>query len=500
MILSALAFAIIAGLFFLPKACFPQWIDQIQTESDWEELYRQGYFDYSSYQIYRELAEGAEVVDTTEYLKAAQGSPILEITRGALSGVKPEFEGDSIEEFRRLFFRAGRRIYDGDNSGYFMISHQRDSLAMLYKARDDGNHWSTERRSLNLGLAGGTLTLGNFANNIGLGLAIGRFDYRPRGGAADTAAYTDDFFYPDNSLFNGLKINLGQSQAILSSKKYPGLIKDMAGIASAIRAGENIIGAAFAGTRLRAGGYSRTMGVASVFFERPDLESEIAYGESGIGAAARLFRSRYNLTLWHYEDSFLNLQCSGPASHDYTLFFNPHFNETFRQTQSGESGFLLQGVLLDRGALVTAATETWKRADTARVSSDNSVTTRFAPYDNVILSARLGERFGGVGRRLLSEVYTEVRRPLEFSVKVSVWSERGKAINEKSFCHAFMRYPILANARLGGRIRFHFDGAFDFFVEEEAFIGEKLRLKATYRWRDSYDDAGPLYIVMESIL
>ncbi len=85
-----------------PPVVFGQWYDRIQTESDWESFYRDGYYDYNTYQIYREISEG-NIADTVEYIISSMGTSPGEITN------------------RLLEKKSGRSIAGSENKRYYVL-------------------------------------------------------------------------------------------------------------------------------------------------------------------------------------------------------------------------------------------------------------------------------------------------------------------------------------------------------------------------------------------
>ncbi len=172
-----IALAAIAPLFLLSYHANAQWIGQIQTESDWDFLLEQGYFDFGSYQLYRDLAEGASVKDTIEYIQSALGNNPADL-------ISPLGNADAIQSLqetssRRGYLRSGQRVREGQNSGYLLLSNAYQNIGVVFKGRNDNSIWQTERRSISLTGDSYAVTVGNYNANIGLGLGIGRYDYRP---------------------------------------------------------------------------------------------------------------------------------------------------------------------------------------------------------------------------------------------------------------------------------------------------------------------------------
>ena len=501
----ALALRIMAGLFLLKGVCLAQWVDQIQTESDWETLYNQSYFDYNTYQLYRELAEGSIVTDSADFFQAVLGNPVLEILAGAGESNPAITSEDTADQHAfGMRIRGGQKIRSGEsNNGYILFSGSKENAAFELKGRKGESGWEIERRWMRWCDGRSGVTVGNYDTDIGLGLSIGKFDYRPITGVSDSMKQPDDFVFPDNSFYNGIKIHYNRSSAMFSARRYPDLDKRFLAAAMTANYEDVTLGISGAGTFLNADGYERTLGSTSLFFADPDrgIRTELAYAESGIGTALRLQRGGFNCAVWHYDDSFLNLQSSGIARPDYDRFENSHFIEAFRQAQAGETGFYAQkGLTIGRLGLGAAA-EIWKSSPHERLSLDNLISARYSVLDGIDLDARSSGRTGAVKERVLTEFGTSLIRPFRVEARAAVWSERGRTIKTRSFCYIFCSVPLKAMSLLNGRFRAHFDGDIDYFVEEILNLSDGLLMKVTYRWQESYQGAvGPLYLVLEVVI
>jgi len=501
----AFALIIMAGLIFLPTVSHSQWFSQIRTESDWETLYNRSYFDYSTYQLYRELAEGAIITDSVGYFRGVLGNPVLDIL-GTTPNNFPSasFPDATPKRDMSLYFRSGLRIYNNAaNSSYLLLSGSDDVSAYELKGRKEKNNWEMEKRSLSWRNGWYAATLGNYDMDVGLGLSIGRFDYRPVAGIPDTAEQSDDFLYPDNSYYNGIKIEHGKGSILYSSKRYPGLDKRFVGGALSRDFEGAIIGISGGGVFLKANGYARRMGTISAFLidSERGVQSEAAYSEAGVGVAARVKKSGYDIAMWHYDDSYLNLQSSGIARPDYHRFEDSHFVEEFRQAQAGESGLSAQKNLALGRCALGLATEIWKQSAHGGISLDNLIYSRYGIRDNVWLNARFSSRGGQIEERFLSELGANAEWPIPIQTTVSLWSERSKIIDAKSFYYIFFSIPLKTGFLFNARFRTYFDGDHDYFLEEVLNIGNVFRAKTTYRWQRSYSgDIGPLYFVLEVAL
>ena len=502
---AALASRILAGFLLLPRVCLAQWLGQIQTESDWEASYSLSYFDYNTYQIYRELAEGATVTDSLDFFRAALGSPVLEFLGGAGGRIPVIAAPDTVEQHAFVVrIRGGQKIRSGEsNYGYILFSGSKEDAAFELKGRKRKHDWEIERRSIELRKGRSQITLGNFDTDIGLGLSIGRFDYRPIAGMSDSMKQPDNFVFPDNSYYNGIKFDYCGSTVIFSNKKFPGLKKRLFGGAVTSNYEDVTIGVSGVGIFLSAGGYNRALGSTSLFFADPvrGIRVEIAYAEAGPGAALRLRRSGFDWAIWHYDRSYLNLQSSGVARPDYDRFEDPHFTEAFRQPQAGETGlFAEKGLAVGRFDL-GAATEIWKGSPRDQVALENLVSARFRLTDRIALDARLSGRTGLSNDRVITEIGSNLNGIINIHARASLWNERGEVAKSRSFCYIYFSVPSKIKFLFNGRIRSYFDGDWDYFIEEIVNLAGSLRAKVTYRWQESYhDNVGPLYLVLEAAI
>jgi hypothetical protein len=482
-------------LIFFPYNVHAQWIGQIQTESDWETLLNQGYFDYNSYQLYRELSEGTVVKDTMEYVQTILGNPVSDI----VSSVGNANISQKVSQ-HRAYLRSGQRVQDGNNSGYVLLSSTSRNVNIEYKGRNDNSFWDSERRSIEFTGERFNVTAGNYTANIGSGLGIGRYDYRPLGISKDSLG--SNFLFPDNSYYNGAKIEIDNRYTLLqSSKKFLSVRKDLFGGAFSIPINDYKIGLTAFATRLSTSGNHRTLGEGSIYFSNPDigLSSEIGYAESGAGAVCEINRRSYDIKFWHYDDSFINPQSSGMAYPDYVSFNDPRFPVSFRQPQAGESGLAVRrNAAISRLTLVGWVTA-WKRSPHDPVSLDNSLGARLPLGDGVDLTGRYSERLGRSLARTLGEFGLNFRKSVEAATLVSLWVDGNATNKAKSYAHIFVSVPISERFLASARLRSYFNGKLEYFVEERTALSDHFSLKATYRWQDTLGrESGPLYLIMES--
>jgi hypothetical protein len=490
--------AAVLPLILLSYPANAQWIGQIQTESDWETLLEQGYYDYNSFQLYRDLAEGEATQDTIGYIQNALGNSLSDLI-SPISVSTLKHAGTGFES-RNIQFRSGQKIQDGRNTGYYLLSSSYQDFEVEYKGRNENSAWKTERRSLSYSNDNVGLIVGNYAADIGLGLGIGRYDYRPVLVPKDSIK--SDLLFPDNSYYNGAKIEINNRFTIMfSSKSYLSVHKNYWGGAITQPVGNSILGLTGGATHLSSNGKKRTLGASSVFYSNSEkgFSSELGYGESGAGLVCDFRKRNFDIKFWHYSNSFINPQSSGMANPDYIIFNDNRFPVSYRQAQTGESGLSVQRSLSIGTLQLAGWGSAWKRSPHDPISLDNSLGARLALGDKVSLNARYAERFGRVSGRTILEAGSSYHEGFEVSGLVSYWIDGNHADNSKSFAHIYISVPIKNRLLANIRLRSHFDGKIEYFIEEKTTITDRFSLKATYRWQDTWGrESGPLYIVMET--
>lgn len=485
-----------------------QWYDRIQTESDWEAFFRDGYFDYNSYQLYRELVEGEVSIDTSEFVISALGNTTVEVTAGSIYSntnlISPQkTRAEAHNAFGVPFeFRAGRKVSADGDQGYLSLQSQSADFDIRLKLRDDEGRWRADSRSLDFGSDRASVRIGNYSPRVGCGLGIGRFDYRPVSFEADE--YPDKgFLFPDNSYYNGFLVAYrSDHQLFYSAKKYDDILKNFIGGSTSIRLADYKLGMTASGTILSSDGIRKTLGAGSVFLmsENAGLRSEIGYAESGAGFCGQIRRPRYDVRFWHYDDSFVNLQSSAMAHPDYESFTDSRFELAFRQPQQGETGLFAMRRSEFAGIRVQGSLEVWKKSPERNTALESSLRAKARVYRDNVIYMFLSERRGASTDRSLVEFGSGHAAESEYGVMASLWIQEGKILKKKTKYFVYFSIPLKAHFQIGGRFRWNAAGDFDYFVEEKTVISGYFSIKATYRWRDSYgSDLGPLYMIVESL-
>ncbi len=493
-------------LYFLTVTAGAQWYDRIRTESDWDELYAQGIIDYNSYVLCLELAEGAVTSDTSDYLVSSMGiDPVDIIGYQAGSGISPSHPEASLattdEQSPRIDLRLGRKISGEENTGYYSFAADYDKISTYLKIRDNDGRAETSRRTVVFRGEEFKLTAGNFTGDIGCGLVIGKFDYRP---ISYEPKFSDlnEFLYPDNSYYNGFKFEHDDLFAgILSFKKYYGVTKTFSGGAVLAGIGNYSIGSAAGATVFRSGAESRTMGAVSVFAETRDrkLKSELAYAESGLGGLIKYRMNGWDIRAWYYQSTYLNLQSSGYANPDYESFRDDRFELAFRRPQSGETGIYTGKNITIGKAELTAASEIWQKSASQPAGIYNLIDIRYNFDRPISASARIAERLKDSGRRRACECGARYSSRIRVDLFFTLIDEDGDLVDDKSKYYIYSVAPLTDKLILSGRIRRSVSGKLDYFIEERASLGDGLSLKITYRWEDSYGhDQGPVYLICEN--
>lgn len=495
--------AVIIAFLISASPVLSQWLDEIQTESDWEDSYNAGYYDYNTYQIYSELGDGPAMNDTADYVAGALGNPLSEIESPWSNPHLQDSDTIMSPQMPRIYFRASQKILESDNNGYTLISSRQGDISLLYKGRNESNSWNTERRYISYNDDKFKIILGNYSPDIGLGLGIGRYDYRPLAYQSTTFG-GEDFLFPDNSYYNGADIIYGNHLNLLySRKKYNSGSKNFAGGSFSYNLNEIKLGLTASSTILSSSAGLRNLGAGSIFFSDKaiGLKTELGYAESGIGFCLQYRRAGSDIRLWHYDKSFLNLQSSAPAHSDYISYNDENLNLSFRQPQAGESGAFLARRISFRKIGLFLSTEVWKKSPADDVALENAVSARYLINEHFDAFSKYAERIGtSYGRKLL-EGGVNFHRRLNIGILTAFWIEGGQIINSKSLNHIYLSLHVHSRINIAGRMRWKMNGDFDYFVEEKTMVAAKLSIKATYRWRDSYQNQmGPFYILLESSL
>jgi hypothetical protein len=484
-----------------------QWLDRIQTDSDWEYLYYDGFYDYNTFQLYRELGEGMAIRDTAEYVASTLGNPLSDVAAGPRQyGPRPLYaNADSADvlsnHLPRLKLQTGQKFQEGRNSGYILASLLAGNLSMSFKGRNKMEKWQSERRTISYFSHDYDISLGNYTADIGSGLGIGRYDYRPISYESHLSQL-EDFLSPDNSYYNGVKFTYeDRIVALYSQKKYNGASKRFAGGSAAFVRNDYEIGVTLSGLSLSSAAGKKTMAAVSAFLSRPQLgfKTEIGYAESGAGVCFRLRRSRFDIRLWHYDPSFVNLQSSAPAHPDYLPFHDDRYELSFRQPQAGESGlFAERDVTLGRVA-VTGFSEIWKKSPHDDVAMNHTLLGRLRLDENTAIDMKYSNQRNSGYQRTLLECGSSFTRGFIISAYSSLWIERERIQKARTIAWLYGSLPLPArSARISGRLRWNFDGELDYIIETVALIYNQISLKGTYRWQHSYgNNLGPLYLVME---
>jgi hypothetical protein len=494
-------------LIMIPAAVSAQWIGDIRTESDWEYYYLNGYIDYNSYQLLREIAEGADISDTLEFISSTLGiSPVELLEYYDIPGPSRLVdESSSPANSAGLWsgrLRLGSKIQDERREDFLSASARSDKAHVYLKLRNDGNgRLEPERRIVELNGNDYSITLGNFTNNIGCGLVLGRFDYRPVSFDSDEGEL-DQFLFPDNSYYNGVKAELFENHTIVYSiKKYNDVYKNTFGSMLSAKLPWAKIGIAGSAARLSSNEGARTLGAGSVFIDlyEYDTKAEVAYGESGPGAAVQVSRPDYLLRGWYYDESYINLQSSGFAHPDYLPYTDDYSELSFRQAQRGETGFYARKRIRLKKVDLRGAVEFWNNPRNDLINYNNFIQSRLFISENVeTLLGYVLDYKNGINRNKI-ESGLRIIRDFEFDMRVLTSFENRSIAKDDSRFYILGSIPLTTRVALAGRLRWRFDGEFDYFIEERAVLNERLYLKATYRWKeDSGKELGSLYAFLEN--
>jgi len=485
------------------SAAFGQWFDKIQTESDWEFFFRDGFYDYNTYQLFRTLAEDSDIADTTEYILSTMGISSTELTEFPEYAPHYKALSQNDDKSRRPPHRIkiGRKILENENSGYVAFSRIHDNIALGIKMRDEEGVWRAERRSFFFKRGGYDLTVGDYTVVAGCGLGIGRFDYRPIS-FEPRLDRGEDLIFPDNSYYNGLKAGSGNLEFLYSIKKYRDVRKNFIGGYGSKIISRFRIGLTAGTTILASRSNSRSLGAASLFIEEKEQswQAETGYGESGAGFCGVLHGDRYQIKVWRYAASFVNLQSSGYAHPDYMTFSDDRFELSFRQPQQGETGLFYSRRIKILDGIVTGTAEIWKRSASREMKMENSIYGRWEAARSILLSGGIHDRRGGENERTLFDSGASFRSILEIGVRGFLWIADGAVEKDKSEYYIFAGIPLNHGAALKSRVRRDLSGRLDYFIEQKSDIGRDYRMTATYRWSEEYEtDPGPFYVTVEKL-
>jgi len=493
-------------LLFFSGTANSQWVSDINTESDWEYYFKNGIIDYNSYQLLREIAEGTDIKDTTDFIISTLGISAVDLIEKLGYSVNQPLQsiGSLSPEPQTSWsgrLRMGSEIREGGNKNYALADFGYGDFNAGIKIREGNGGRETEKRYISLANDDYSLTLGNYTADIGCGLSIGRFDYRPlslESGQGDLG----HFLFPDNSYYNGLKAEiLNRYTLIYSVKKYNGFYKNTFGTALEIPFRSIRIGLTGAAAVLSGGSESRTFGAGSIIVESDPagLKGEIAYGHSGTGVSIQAVRPDLVIKGWYYEKSYLNLQSSGFSHPDYQSYTIDYTDLSFRQSQKGESGFYARKDINYDSIELTNAAEFWKNPRIGRIQYNNSILARYRVSSQLIsrMGYTISERNGIRYDRLEMGTGIYNRYKLEARTYINFVQKTVARDNSKFYIMAIL--PLVKSMSLAGRFRWSFDGLFDYFLEERLLLDGRLFLKATYRWNETLGpDLGVFYIFMEN--
>ncbi|UCE65996.1 MAG: hypothetical protein JSU85_14250 [Candidatus Zixiibacteriota bacterium] len=498
---------LIAIFLLFPSLASAQWISDIKTESDWEYYFINGYIDYNSYQLLREIAEGVDVEDTSEFIFSTLGiSPVELMDRFEISETK-KIENEKSRSQKPAArwsgrFRLGNKIQDHANESFLLTSARSGKMELYLKLRnDDRGKAATERRSFKIKNDKYSITLGNFTADIGCGLSLGRFDYRPVSLESDEEEL-NQFLFPDNSFYNGAKAEFLERHTIIYSvKKYDDVYKNTFGSALSTKLYTAQIGITGSFTRLSSGSGSNTLSVGSIFIdlEENGARGEIAYGESGPGACIQVARPDYVLRGWYYDDSYVNLQSSGFSHPDYQSYTDYRSEISFRQPQRGETGFYARKHIRYKMFEFRNAAEFWRNPRTDYINYSNSFQTRIFVSSGIksLIRYTIYSKKDFYRNKIESGINIFKKYNIEARVLLSVENE--SVANEDSRFYVMSSFPLTQNVSLAGRLRWRFNGEFDYFIEDRILLRDRLFLKATYRWKEDLEkDLGSLHVFLEN--
>jgi hypothetical protein len=324
------------------------WVYDVECLDDIYQTYYQGEIDYD---VFSMLVDSYDLGGLKlEDLEAVGAFERTDITSMAKTLPDNKFWFWLLTPQKgKVGFRRYSRDFDKVTGMYF-LDLQLQSARLQAETKSSDGEYSWGKRSLFLTSGPLKMTIGNYVVSEGLGLAVGRLDYRPSAGFSNDDG---DFMYPVNSYYNGLKLavkngNLGE-RFYYSYKKYGGARK--------IFAGSGIV---FQKNNLTAGislGLNRFDNIdvvdkryaiglnLKIENQLYSLAGEYANVKKSGGLFLRGLRRFNDIVIrtefWQYGDGFDNYNCSGPSASDYRSFYPGGQGLGFRSAQAGETGLAI---------------------------------------------------------------------------------------------------------------------------------------------------------------
>ncbi len=485
-----------------------QWLDDVLTESDWEYLYSDGSYDYNSYLILKDISLGMISADTADLAvntlaltnsQSSYNGPFWSLNNEILSTSK--LYSNEIRP-GKLNWQIGNKYLDNQNIGYIHIAPSYNIISLDYKSSYENNTWTTDHRSFKISLPEFELTAGNYWPRIGMGLAIGRYDFRPiRYGSGHQKH--DDLIFPVNSYYNGLYVKGANFDFLYSLKSYDSLDKAFLGSAIHANSGNFNLGLAAARTELKSEAGKRYLNSGSIFMSNASLGlgAEAGYGESGGGAIIQYYKNDLSGKCWHYGKSFVNLQSSSYANPDYISYEDDYSGVSFRQPQSGETGAYLSRRLAINGLDIKVSSEIWKPGNKRLLKSENTAILRYDLNHSFRIGSGISRKDYHDGPKNLIRSSLSYIGPVNaiFDIKFQ-WNDK-ELENQNSKYFLYLSTPLDRDIVFSGRIRSSFNGKLDYYIEEKTFLTAGFSSKITYRWNSSYKGKlGAFYLIIEGRL
>jgi len=367
---------------------------------------------------------------------------------------------------------------------------------------NDHDKYSVARRSILFSGDKINLEIGNFTNNSGLGLGIGGYDYRPVNYDYDHNDI-DNLISPDNSYYNGLKINYdNRITGIYSAKKYYDNIKSLYAGVYENKINNMDYGITYSTTVLKSDNYSKSINGASVFLRdiANNTQAEAGYFESGFGGNLLMMNQSYNLRLWYYADGFINLNSSGYANPDYVSYTDNDSELSFKQPQQGESGLYFKKLLYYNKFNLAIASEIWQKNSKENLSYENYIKAEYQYSDDFKTYLNIKNRTTSRYERYTYYGGFRFVKLVEVISQVSFCYNNGEINHDKSNYFIYINKKLNSGVSLRGRFRWDFNGNPDFFIEESTKIIREIFMKLTYRYnKGASSNPGQLYFILESI-
>jgi hypothetical protein len=401
--------------------------------------------------------------------------------------------------------KIGVRRYSGnfdDIYGDYYIDLSAHSFSTNVAIRQEKGDYIFRRRSLSWENSNVMITAGNYLIESGYGLVIGRYDYRPSSGY--TNDNDDNFLYPDNNYYNGLKVaarvSRFESKLYYSKKNYNDIDKLFYGVTGDFVL-ESFKGGLSYGINQLDDDNGNDDRQAAGLHARIETENYTLAGEYAViekaGGSYLLAERKFTNWLiqaefWHYARSFNNYNCTGPSASDYETFYPIDDSPGFRSHQAGETGMALSY----KNKAISSGIQLWNHVDDNELNSslylgyNQTITNKFKTYCQTSYRNVKDNHYFWLKTSLLTAIDPFKKLGVKFYFKNS------DLINGD--CYMFLNLAHDLNDKLGLSIslRNYFDGQLYYFIEEDFRPARGFIVKSEF----SYKKTTRINIKIEKVL